>query len=374
MSRFKIVDAYEACEESKFDNFKDNMRSTVNVATAYDKVETSFEWLDLMEDSIHYIDNILRNPNRFIINEDEIVKIELARRITVESIKHLSRNTNFIQEINEFDEIRPSKILNINKEESFITYENRLIYTLISRMRDFIEIKKKDVLTPYLKDSKKVEFNAKSSIGAEKINMNMIITSKIDTSKDDGDQGGASVEERIAKLESDINMLAGTDVYRDLAKKRAALILPPVKKTNVILKNVNFQYAMKLWDYLHSNLDPTAKRKKGNKNYEDGGLLKEHINETFLLNYLAISTLNEEEVTSNKEEIVEELTNNLIERIVELNVDLPEEKLKDLIGTKIRIARNKKIASLSEIQNTISNQIKLYIAKIESFEIERDLI
>lgn len=40
-----------------------------------------------MEQTVPYIDNIFRNPNRFIINEEEIVKIERARRITVESIK-----------------------------------------------------------------------------------------------------------------------------------------------------------------------------------------------------------------------------------------------------------------------------------------------
>ena len=40
-----------------------------------------------MEETIPYLDNIFRAPNRFIINEEEIVKIERARRITVESIK-----------------------------------------------------------------------------------------------------------------------------------------------------------------------------------------------------------------------------------------------------------------------------------------------
>ena len=34
-----------------------------------------------MEFTVPYLDNILRNPNRFIINEEEIVKIELARKI-----------------------------------------------------------------------------------------------------------------------------------------------------------------------------------------------------------------------------------------------------------------------------------------------------
>lgn len=39
-------------------------------------METSnYEWLTIMEDTIRYLDNILRNPNRFIVNEEDIVKI-----------------------------------------------------------------------------------------------------------------------------------------------------------------------------------------------------------------------------------------------------------------------------------------------------------
>ena len=94
--------------------------------------------------TIRYLDNILRNPNRFIVNDEEIVKIELARRITVDSIKHLAKNTNLIQSFDEVTgEVRPSKILNINKEECFNTYENRFIYSLITIMKMYIEKKEK---------------------------------------------------------------------------------------------------------------------------------------------------------------------------------------------------------------------------------------
>ena len=33
-----------------------------------------------MEDTIQYIDNIFRNPNRFIVNEEEVVKVEQAKK------------------------------------------------------------------------------------------------------------------------------------------------------------------------------------------------------------------------------------------------------------------------------------------------------
>ena len=89
MEKHKVVDLLDTVSERDRSRFTDNIRSNLSVNTDLKRVETDFEWLDLIEDTIKYLDNILRNPNRFIVNEEEIVKVELARRITVESIKHL---------------------------------------------------------------------------------------------------------------------------------------------------------------------------------------------------------------------------------------------------------------------------------------------
>ena len=93
------------------------------------------------------------------------------------------------------------------------------------------------------------------------------------------------------------------------------------------------------------------------------------MNETFLLNYLAMNTLSTEYDKNAKIEEINEITDNLIERIVELNVDLPLETLKERIGTKIAITRYKKEASLSEIQNAFNNRMKAYLEKIENLKI-----
>ena len=139
MNGLEIIDLYDKYDDKKINSFCDNIDSNLRVVTNSDSVDCNFEWLEIMEDTIQYLDNILRNPNRFIVNEEDIVKIELARRVTVESIKHLSKNTNLIQDYNkETGDVRPSKILNINKEESFDTYENRFIYSLIKNMKFYI--------------------------------------------------------------------------------------------------------------------------------------------------------------------------------------------------------------------------------------------
>ena len=368
METLKIVDLYDETSQSKLDSFSKNTNSSLELNLNVNKVETDYEWLDLMETTVPYLDNILRNPNRFIINEEEVVKIELARRITVESVRHLAKHTNFIQKIEDNGDVKPSKILNINKDESYDTYENRLIYTLIDNMRNFVELKKKTLIADgSLKDVKKAHYSAKTNVGHEQVLIELNYVSSLNEKR--GQDGETDLEKRLKRLNDDILMLVNTDVYKTLKKLNVARVIPPIKKTNVILKNTNFQYAMKLWDYLQSHIANDSKAVKVNKNYQDDGILKEYFNSTFLLDYLAINTLSNTDLSKSKEKIAEDMTDKLVQKIVELNPDLPLTELKEKIGEKIAITRYKAEASLSEINAIFSKHIKGYLEKIEKIEI-----
>ena len=59
------------------------------------------------------------------VYEEIILDIEKTKKVTIESIKHLAKHTNFISEYKEEEDfIKPSKLLNVLKEETFNTYEN----------------------------------------------------------------------------------------------------------------------------------------------------------------------------------------------------------------------------------------------------------
>ena len=367
MDKLKVVDLLDTVSESEQVKFGNNIRSNLVVSTDLKKVEADFEWLDLMEDTVKYLDNILRNPNRFIVNEEEVVKVELARRITVESIRHLSKHTSLIQKIEDNGDVKPSKILNIEKDESYDTYENRLIYTLIENMRNFVEIKKKSLITASsLKDIKKAKYNAKSNIGKEQVFVELNYTSSLIDRKEV--QGEFPVDERVKRLDDDITMLMNTDLFKTLKKLHVARVVPPIKKTNVILKNTNFQYAMKLWAYLQEHVANDTRVIKTARKYEDNGVLKEYLNNTFFLDFLAMNTLGSNKSKEKETEVIEEITDNLLQRIVELNVDMPLTTLKEKIGDKIAIIKYRKEASLTEVQNIFSQHIKMYLERIENFK------
>ena len=99
-------------------------------------------WVEAIENGLVHLDNVLRSPSRTIEDVEEVVPIALSRKITVESVKHLAQHTDLIQSIDKKSgKITPSKILNVHKEESLMTYENKFINTLVERLHVFINVR-----------------------------------------------------------------------------------------------------------------------------------------------------------------------------------------------------------------------------------------
>ena len=370
MNELDIINLYNNETNKHLENFNEKINSNLKVSTSFDKTENDVEWLDIMEDTIRYLDNILRNPNRFIINEEDIVKVELARRVTVESIKHLSKNTNLIQDIDKkTGDVRPSKILNINKEESFNTYENRFIYSLIKNMQFYINRKKKNITqdSSSSKEFKQFEYNANSKMGKENIDLSLVINSKIDDSKKNRDEDGLTIKERIERLELQISDLTCTAVYQNIDKMHISLVTSPIKKTNVILKNVNFQYAVKLWNYMQEHFDDSVSKKKGKNDYEDNSITKKMMDESFYLDYLVLNTIDNAGKVKEKDtkELSEAIVDNMLEKVINLDSNISKEDLQKLIESKYQVIKYKIVVNESQIEKIFSKYIDKYLDKIE---------
>ena len=371
MSDLEIIDLYGKTNREKVKKFIEETESTLRVKTDTEKTIKDIEWIEKMEETIPYLDNIYRAPNRFIINEEEIVKIELARKITVDSIKHLSKNTNFIQSVDkETGDVTPSKILNINKEESYDTYENRLIYTLIENMRTFIARRKNalEEINSQEKEDRTIDYNATSKLNDKKIDINMSLSSKLDSEAKEKKNETQELLKRIEELEKKVNDLTNSEIYKVIDKKHIALVKEPIKKTNVILKNVNFQYAMKLWNYLRDNYDDKTIQINENEDYIDTGELKQLVDETFMLQYLVMKTLDEDKIETEekREQIQENILDQMIEKMVDMNTELTSQELKQMIASKYEVIKYKKMEILREIQNIFKKHIDDYLQKINN--------
>ena len=70
-------------------------------------------WLGTIEEALDSINRIIEKPRRFVARHEEVVPVDLAKRITADSVRHLSMNTQFIASSPDSDEVYPTKILSV---------------------------------------------------------------------------------------------------------------------------------------------------------------------------------------------------------------------------------------------------------------------
>jgi len=236
---------------STFISYLELGKNTVEVYRSKKNKTIDKNWVNFIEGCIIPLDNIIRNPRKFIAREEEIVPIELSKSITTESVKHLAQHTNFIAEVTE-DTITPNKILNINKEESFEIYENRFIYTLLLKLKDFID-KRMDLIANSMVDNDVVNLDVKSDFTYQGrvINYDLRINTKASTD-DINTENNEEMEifERVSKLSKIVNEFCASTFSQKMRKY--PLVKPPITRTNVILKNPNFKKALTLWQFIET--------------------------------------------------------------------------------------------------------------------------
>ena len=372
------IELYEKSNPIINDTFLDNVDSKMDVHIDIKKKEINTdEWIEMILFSIPYLYKGLEMHHKQIVTEEEIVKIELVKKVTVESVKHLAKNTTFVDEIDEeTGEVTPKKILEAHKEENFITYENRFLYTLVLLITDFINYKKgKGLLAEGERNVRKVKYEAKSKVEKQRITMKTeVIIDASDLS--DKTEQNKKIMEGLQKISEGMEQLHQTEIFKLLSAKRATLVKPPLKMTNVLLKNVNFQYAVKLWNYLNDNFVTKDEPIKDQRDYEEKSLLLTMYNESFLLNYLdfdLIETKDKRKPTVNLDnsEIIKKITNNLMLRILELNPNITEAQLKELLAENYITMKGKYSSNTKQIEDLFSRSIKLFMNNIRGIEVRK---
>lgn len=327
-------------ESTNQDIFMNNMNAILSVKTDYEKREYDYEWIDIIDETLPYIDNILRNPKRFIINEEEVVQVEKSKKVTVESIIHLTQHTNYIQKIEDNGDVKPSKILNINKEESLDTYENRFIYTLINNTRTFFEKRKSETGEfSFFRDKKNLKYEANTIINSEEIEISLDISSRNEAKLNSKDTSSEeSIADRLKRIKIQLDGFMGSELMQTLSKQHVSPVRSPIRKTNVILKNPNFQKAEDLWNYIqmYEEKDTNEKEKK---DYYDESNLKKQYTQAFLTLYLANKALDHEGEKVTAENLLSQTMNRLIENILDSNDDITEKEIKELFEKQLKLIK-----------------------------------
>lgn len=207
-------------------------------------------WVEAIENGLVHVDNFLRSPRKTIEDVEEVVPIALSKKITVESVKHLAQHTDLIQSIDKkTGKITPSKILNVYKEESLMTYENKFVNTLIDRLYIFINTRY-EKLAQVARDEEVFSLGYDTAVD-DGNGGKMKIELKIETidSLDSYDDNGYTIWQRVEKLKKAIEGYKSSELCAALGN---AYIRPPVMRTNAIMKNVDLKACLTLWQYIES--------------------------------------------------------------------------------------------------------------------------
>lgn len=363
-----IFDIYNGASEEEKQTFLDGVDSKLAVQNKFKKVIYDYSWLEKIEDTMYYLDNIMRNPKKFIVNEEEVVKVERSKKVTVESIKHLTQHTSYIQEYNQkTGEVKPSKVLNINKEEDYDMYENRFIYTLLINMKLFIaRVSPNCINGSSSVSTKKIKYVATTRIGSEKVDIDIDLNAYSNDNLSPTGNGGLSIAQRIDKVNLQIANFMNSDLIKALERAHVSFVRSPIKRTNVILKNPNFQKAMELWTFLEAYNFDNATSSNLDEDYEDTSLFRDNMNESFLLDYLVMENMlskNSSKETSN--EVSKLYINKIIKIFVDNHVDYDENDFVKMLREEFREIKKIKNIKLNRIRKIFQKDIDNYNKKIK---------
>ncbi len=353
----------ESIEEGKND-FK--------ISQVYTKKNYSTEWIGAIEDCIVSLDNIVRNPRKFIVIEEDIVDISLARSISVESVKHLSQHTNLISSVTKEGMVIPSKILNTSKEESFEVYENRFIYTLLLKVKDFIDRRSAAIKSAMMQSGELgVDVESEFSVDKSKVRYKMSGNANFpfDAVVKKSGGGGPSDIERIARINQIISDFLASPFAREM--RSCALVRPPIQRTNVILKNPDFKKALVLWQYIETNEKNDYKIETSTETVEMNPIIADKYRAMIYLNTVLMQSIANTHEASDSLESAKKKQQVIVDQYVTKNIDdyvpddFPSLKL-DLsqirtIYKKIPAENNVSMTDLKKLNSALDRVIRQFL-------------
>lgn len=340
-----IVEYINNLNKEKASAFVGATSSNITVKRDIDACVSDTSWIDMVEECIPYLDNIIRNPRRFIVQEENIVPIEKAKVVTEESIRHLAQHTSMIQEVQEDGTVIPLKLLNVYREETVDLYENRFIKSLVDNLYTFVTNKLEESdQKSYAKVDSEVTYKGIMKKKDEVVEVNLQLTSKKETDVD-ASKDGHSLDERIEHIRDIVSAFRSSTFIKSL--KESSPVRSPIRKTNVILKEQNFIKALELWEYLEkNNIKPVTSIEKRNEVSKSNDV-KTLYDLAFFINSDALDTSKEESNGYNSA-IVSKLVNDFV-----FSGDITEKEFKKLMEKEFKEANKRKEKATSGIKKCI---------------------
>ena len=336
------------------------------------------EWISMIEDSLDAINTIIEKPRRFITTEEEVVPVSLAKKISADSVRHLSQNTQFLAP-SEDGQVHPTRILNVNTVETYDLYENRFIYHLIQRLLTFVD-KRTDVIFWSTGNEIRNRFKMHSKIddAYEEIEYNVEMTVKNRQSFAENDADNMDVFMRIDRVRRLVMALRGASFCQIMSGCSA--VRSPIQRTNLIMKDPNYRKCYQLWQFMerYDKVGYNIDVQQQSLAFDDEYMVQMYTN--LINNYAVFKSLTDDERNLQELESVhpEPVAPKFIKEIKEEQVDspdLPDVEVRRVFVEEVTQAQLDAEQALAEAREQIEElqgQLKSWKVQAHALTDERD--
>lgn len=330
------------------------------------KVEKTIDagWIEAIEDTLISLDNVMRKPRNFIETKEELLPIELSRSITADSVKHLAQHTHLIHHVDEDGMIIPTKVMNYYKDESWDTYENRFINTLIDRLYGFVLKRCQKIYeTAGEANIAELKFDSRFTRQAgEQIHLHLELESR-GRADDREVREESGLMERLEHLRQMVMELKDSGFVKQM---NGLYIKPPIMRTNAILKNTDYRQCLILWEFIESYDKAGFEMKISEETLKPEDSYIEEIYQMSALNYALFKQhltgeLEEElklRTRKNKKRLTPRFIRNFVEEAVEA-YDFNEVEFRKIVDTELTKRRKTRSEGEKKIQEAIKRALLL---------------
>ncbi len=229
----------------------DPEEEAIEVTTTVCTVEE--DWIQAIEEGLVHVEKAIAEERQFIRSNGEVLPIEKVKRVSKDSVEHLARHSSLItKKIAEEDGTpTPDHLYTVERLSDYAVYENRFLYMLLCYLRDFISLRYQKILELTCTYNGRATVSKTVAQGKRRVSYELRLTEERRNDrylKEHNELKGTIA--RIDRILKSVTHYLAAPLMEQVAK--AAMLKPPVTKTNVLKMDRNFKGAVTLYEFVSS--------------------------------------------------------------------------------------------------------------------------